>query len=152
MTATLLQNLSDAGVQLAIGDTGKLKVTGDQSAVDRWLPEIRTHKPELIALLQDTHQGTSPPLTSEQHADIQEAIEERAAILEFDAGLPRTQAEAQATNAMRVYRYCVTDKPQDWLVMIAPGCDLEEARRTLVGRFGAERLIDVQFHQPEGTR
>jgi hypothetical protein len=67
----LLQNLSDAGVQLAIGDTGKLKVSGDQSAVDRWLPEIRTHKPELIALLQGTHQGTPPPLTSEQHADIQ---------------------------------------------------------------------------------
>jgi hypothetical protein len=83
-----------------------------------------------------------------RHHPIQEAIEERAAILEFDADLPRTQAEAQATNAMRVYRYRVTDKPHDWLVMIAPGCDLEEARRILIGRFGETRLIDVRESTP----
>ena len=151
MTAILLQSLSDAGVQLTIGDTGKLKVSGDQSAVDRWLPDIRTHKPELIALLQGTCQGNQqpPPLTPDQQADIQEAIDERAAILEFEAGLPRPEAETQATSAMRVYRYRVTDKPNDWLVMIAPGCDLEEARRTLIARFGSERLLEVQIHRPE---
>lgn len=151
MTAALLQNLSDAGLQLIVGDTGQLKVSGDQSAVDRWLPAIRTHKLDLIALLQGIDKGNQPPppLTPDQHADIQEAIEERAAILEFDADQPRPEAEIQAANAMRVYRYRLTEKPNDWLMMIAPGCDLEEARRALVGRFGAERLMDVQAHRPE---
>jgi hypothetical protein len=45
---------------------------------------------------------------------------------------------------MRVYQYRLTDKPDTWLTMLAPGCDLDEARRSLVLRFGPERLIDVR--------
>jgi hypothetical protein len=43
---------------------------------------------------------------------------------------------------MRVYRYRLIDKPDTWLTMIAPDCDLEEARRSLRLRFG-ERLAAV---------
>jgi hypothetical protein len=43
-----------------------------------------------------------------------------------------------------VYRYRLTDKPDSWLTMIAPGCDLEEARRTVVLKFGAGRVLDVE--------
>jgi hypothetical protein len=46
---------------------------------------------------------------------------------------------------MRVYRYGLLDKPGTWLTMIAPDCDLEEARRSLVLRFG-ERLTAVVEH------
>ncbi|MBK1716671.1 hypothetical protein [Thiocystis violacea] len=88
-----------------------------------------------------------PALSGLDQAAIHEAIEERAAILEHEAHLPRPQAETQAARAMRVYRYRLTDHP-DWLTLIAPGCDLEEARRALVSRFGAERVLDIQAHQP----
>jgi len=46
-------------------------------------------------------------------------------------------------SRMSVYRYRLTDKPGTWLVLIAPGCDLDEARRVLENQFGAERLIEV---------
>ena len=46
---------------------------------------------------------------------------------------------------MRVYRYRLIDKPDTWLTMIAPDCDLEEARRSLRLRFG-ERLAAVVEH------
>ena len=92
-----------------------------------------------------------PPLTPTQRRDLQEAVDERAAILEFDAGQPRLQAEMQARNALRVYRYRVTDRPTEWLTLIAPGCDLDEARQTLIQRFGAERVIEV-VPQPRARR
>jgi len=47
---------------------------------------------------------------------------------------------------MRVYRYRLIDKPDTWLTMIAPDCDLEEARRSLRLRFG-ERLTAVVEHR-----
>lgn len=90
-----------------------------------------------------------PPLTADQQADIREVIDERAAILEYEAGTPRPEAEARAASAMRVYRYRLTDRPADWLVMIAPGCDLDAALRTLIARFGSERLLEVQIHRVE---
>ena len=92
-----------------------------------------------------------PPLTPTQRRDLQEAVDERAAILEFDAGQPRLQAEMQARNALRVYRYRVTDRPTEWLTLIAPGCDLDEARQTLIQRFGVERVIEV-MRQPLAHR
>lgn len=53
-------------------------------------------------------------------------------------------AQTQAERATRVYRYRVTDHPNDWLTLIAPGCDLEEARAELQWRFGAARLLAVE--------
>lgn len=98
-------------------------------------------------LIQPTN--APPPLAPADREAIEEAIEERAGILEFDAGLSRHVAETQATEAMRVYRYRLTDRP-GWLVLIAPGCDLAEARRTLVATFGAARLVDLTPH-PDPT-
>ncbi len=34
-----------------MGESGNLKLIGEQSEIDRWLPEIRAHKAELIAYL-----------------------------------------------------------------------------------------------------
>ncbi len=73
---------------------------------------------------------------------VQEAIEERAAITEYDGGLPRGEAETQAKARMRVYEYKLTDGPR-WLVMLAPGCDLLEAQRSLRQKFG-ERFVSVR--------
>jgi hypothetical protein len=73
---------------------------------------------------------------------IREHLEERAAIQEYDGGLTRKQAETKARRNMRVYQYRLTDSPESRLIMIAPGCDLEEARENLCKRFG-DRLLDV---------
>lgn len=51
MTAALLFDLSAAGVKVRMDEQGTLKASGDQAALDRWLPEIRTHKAEILALL-----------------------------------------------------------------------------------------------------
>lgn len=142
--AALLSDLTAAGIHLVVTERGTLHYRGDQTYVDRWLPEIRACKDQLVALLRNS----PPPLTPNQRADIQEAIDERAAILEYEAGIPRPKAEARAASAMRVYRYRLTDRGADWLVMIAPGCDLDEARKTLIARFGIERLVEVQIHRP----
>ena len=149
--ATLLADLEAQGIELTLTEHGTLRYRGDKAAVDGWLPEIRDHKPELIGLLRDRHPAAIPPLTAEQQTDIAEAIAERAAIMEYDGGLPHQQAEVQAARAMRVYRYRVTDHPLEWLTLIAPGCDLEEARQTLIWRFGAHRLIDVLEHGEKGA-
>jgi hypothetical protein len=141
MSADILREISASGVELAIGETGNLKVTGDRIEVERWLPKIRAHKPELLALLS----GADPmPLSPADREAIREAISERAAIREIDGGEDRATAEREARSAMRVYHYRLTDKPDTWLTMIAPGCDLADARRSLVLRFGAERLVDVR--------
>lgn len=39
------------GVRLFLTQTGTVKMRGEQSVIDRWLPVIREHKPAVIALL-----------------------------------------------------------------------------------------------------
>ena len=86
-----------------------------------------------------------------QHDEaIAEHLAERAAIMEYDGGLPREQAETEARRALRVFKYRITDGPDSWLILIAPGCDLEEARKSLQRRFG-KRLMDVQAYTPKGA-
>jgi len=92
-----------------------------------------------------------PALTSEDHEAIAEAIAERAAVREYDGGEHRDVAERNARASMRAFRYRLTDKPRSWLVLIAPSCDLTEARRHLALRFG-ERLLDVVEHRPGMVR
>lgn len=86
-----------------------------------------------------------PPLTDEDQASITEAVVERAAIMEFDGGLPRDQAEHQARSSMRVYRVLVgmMDTDPRWCTLLAPGCDMAEAQRAAVAQFGAERVLEV---------
>ncbi|WP_295389892.1 hypothetical protein [uncultured Thiodictyon sp.] len=55
--ATLARARAD-GVTLALDPAGKLKVRGTDAAVARWLPEVRAHKPALLAILSGT--GPAP--------------------------------------------------------------------------------------------
>jgi hypothetical protein len=74
--------------------------------------------------------------------NIRDSIEERAAIMEFDGGLSRQDADVAATNAMRVYCYRVTDKPDSELVTLKPNVELTEATQELKERYG-DRLLSV---------
>jgi len=82
---------------------------------------------------------------TEHDEAIHEHLEERAAIQEYDGGLTRKQAETEALRTLRVFQYRLTDTPDSWLVLIAPGCDLDEARESLRARFGT-RLLDTRKH------
>ncbi len=53
------------------------------------LDRLASHKPGIMALLRPGDDGWSPE-------DWRACYDERAAILEFDGGLPRTEAEARA--------------------------------------------------------
>lgn len=76
------------GVTLRL-DGGKLKVIGETAVVNRWLPLIREHKPEMIDALKVGADDTVEPFD-------REAFEERAGIAEFDGGLSREDAESLA--------------------------------------------------------
>lgn len=122
----LLHLLVERGFRLTV-DGETLRVAPAAKLDEALRLEIASNKASLLDLL------TPPALTTEERENIAEAIEERAAIREFDAGEDRATAEAKAISAMRVFRLLVamSEGQEDrWLTMLAPGCDLAEAERT----------------------
>lgn len=134
----LLHLLVERGFRLTV-DGETLRVAPAAKLDEALRQEIACHKAALLDLL------APPTLTPEEQDDIAEAVEERAAIREFDAGEDRATAEAQAVSSMRVYRLLVSmgeGQADRWLTMLAPGCDLAEAERTARLKFGS-RLLAV---------
>jgi hypothetical protein len=77
-----------AGVELALdGDDLALKAASAPPAAV--LDALSRHKAEIVVLLRPAEDGWSPE-------DWQVFFDERAGIVEFDGGLPRGEAEAQA--------------------------------------------------------
>lgn len=99
------------GVTLRL-DSGKLKITGDATAVNRWLPLIREHKDDLLAEMR-----VGAATTVVEPID-REAWEERAAIAEYDGGLIRADAEAVAwaEDDRRRCRQCLNLKGEACLI------------------------------------
>lgn len=53
MTPTLIiEQVAAEGIRLTLGENGKIKATGDQVVVTRWLPIIQAQKPGILAALQ----------------------------------------------------------------------------------------------------
>jgi hypothetical protein len=50
----ILQQTLEDGVTISIYGEGKIKVAGDQEAVETWLPMITSNKAELLAALSPT--------------------------------------------------------------------------------------------------
>jgi len=143
----LIGALRAAGLTLALEDTA-LKVRGPTEAVAQWTPVLRQHKAALLELL------TPPALDAADRHAIAEALEERAAIREFDAGESRPLAEAQAHTAMRCYRILVTmDDPQPprWVTLVAPGLSLADARHDAEGRFWG-RVLEIHEQVAGGVQ
>lgn len=134
--------MSSADIRVSLGPTGEtLDIDAPAPLTDEQRSFLRSHKPALIAYLREIE--TPPPLSPAEREAIAEAIEERAAIHQYDAGMTRKDAEEAANLAMRAYRYRLTDRPRDWLTLITPGCDLSEARRWLEQKFTAARVLTV---------
>ena len=79
--------------------------------------------------------------------NIREQIEERAAIMEYDGGLSRHDAERAAVKAIRVFCYRVREKPDSELVAIMPNTSLAEAHESLSLRYG-DKLLAVYENTP----
>jgi len=69
---------------------GKLKISALEPLPENLMNEIKNAKPELLAIF-----ATIPPGLE---SSWQELFEERAAIMEFDGGLSRKEAEKEAFN------------------------------------------------------
>ncbi len=138
-----LGRMIEAGVNIR-ADDGKLIAESNAPLTDRQRGFIKSHKTELLKLLAS---APPPSLTTEEHKGIQEAIDERAAIREYEAGEPRCVAEHEARKAMRVYRYRLTTS-KGWCTLVAPGWSPEDAERDLRGRY-EERFIELVKHIPQ---
>jgi len=51
--------------------------------------------------------------------------------------------EPETVAPMRTFHYRLIDTPETWLVLLAHGCNVTEARNVLVQTFGAERVAEV---------
>jgi hypothetical protein len=130
--ATLLKRAARAGVTLW-ADGGAIRYQGPREALAWLLPELKAHKPDILAALgapalsavspdfaarlspedlADTAAGDTPLATVqafEQAAiqseaeDLREFFEERAGILEHYAGLARPEAELEAARITATY-------------------------------------------------
>ena len=132
--------LHAAGILMrARGD--RLSVASRAPLTDQQRAWIRAHKVDLLQLLGGAVSASPKPT-----AEDQEANAGRATGCGPDGGESSEAATGEERFAMRVYRYRLIDKPDSWLTMIAPDCNLEEARRSLRLRFG-ERLTAVVEHR-----
>lgn len=130
-TTNILAQLRAAGLNLEVDATGRLLVWPP----DRITPELRAtiqaHRDALIAGL----------LNQEQNA--LEAYEERAGILEYDVGMTRPEAEAEAARLV-VVRFKLTDPPGDrGGSVITATASAEDVIAALKVRY-AERLMYAQ--------
>jgi len=135
-----LTQMKAAGILMrARGD--RLSVASRAPLTNQQRAWIRAHKVELLRLLTE-----AVPSGAELKGEDWETIEERATFRTLDGGASGKAAAEQPPSSMRVFRYRLLDKPDIWLTMIAPDCDLDEARRSLALRFG-EKLTTVVEHR-----
>jgi|GEM_PF-1834169 len=137
----VVTQMQRAGFALQIGGEEKLLVSPIDKLTKKQRDFLKANKQDLIKTLS---QHQTPKLSNDDLDNIKEHLDERAAIQQFDGGLSQSEAERQAESNMRVFHYRITDYPDSWMVMIAPGCDLDEAKRTVNAKFGNDRVIDIR--------
>jgi hypothetical protein len=93
--ALALKTAHAVGVHVRI-DGDDLELEAPAQPPQAVLELLSSHKADILRLLRPANDGWSPE-------DWRVFFEERAAILEFDGGLPRAEAEARA------FAYCVTE-------------------------------------------
>lgn len=54
----ILERATGEGVSIALSSTGVVRVTGDQSTVERWLPAIREYKANILSELHRERRRT----------------------------------------------------------------------------------------------
>ena len=51
----IIEQVRADGVQLVLSPNGKIKASGGEGVINRWLPIIREHKPGIVAALQSAN-------------------------------------------------------------------------------------------------
>ena len=127
----ILNDINNAGLNISlVGD--QLRIANPEKLNDSLRDLIRANKSEIIKYFSNT----------QLLQDIRERTEERSAIMEFDGGLSRQDADAAAVKSMRVYCYRVKSKPNSELTVIMPNTELPEAIEKLKEKYG-DRLLSV---------
>jgi ArsR family metal-binding transcriptional regulator len=133
----VLNEINQAGLIISLAGE-QLNIANPKKLTDGLRNLIRTNKQDIVRQLSTTNAAKANELLQ----DIRDQIEERVAIMEFDAGLSRHDAEQAAIKAIRVYCYRVKEKPDSELVAIMPNASLSEAHESLRLRYG-NRLLAV---------
>ena len=155
----LFEQCRRSGVILGMDGLGRLAVRGDEAEVYRLLPAIRQHKPGLLRLLASGKNAPAPgawlpgnaaePPTGPDWDDMREFAEERAAIMEYDGGMPRTQAVREAIRRACV-KYRLTDlygdppAPGGGFAIGADSESTEDLKTELLNRYGG-RLLSLEI-------
>jgi hypothetical protein len=127
-----LSKIQSAGFVVSLVG-GNLSVTPTKiDLTDTQRTFIKKHKQAIIRQLSNT----------QLQQNIREQIEERAAIMEFDGGLSRADADVAATRSINVFLYRTTEKPNSELTVIMGDTNLDEAIEKLKNQFG-DKLISV---------
>jgi len=92
---SIIRGAAADGVALAISAAGNIRAKGDRLAVIRWAQVVRQHKQEILNALRRSLSQLAPQVLD------RDAFEERAAIMEYDGGLPRHESERFAAEAQR---------------------------------------------------
>jgi hypothetical protein len=134
--ATALKAARDASIELGIdGDDLLLEAVSEPPTAT--IEDLSRHKAEIIELLRPNKDGWSAE-------DWQLFFEERAAVAEFDGGLPRKNAEAQAFECCVVKWLDLNPTPS------APGhcawCGQSESRDAVVP-YGTEPGTHIWLHR-----
>jgi len=96
--AALVRRAIDAGIVLRVRGE-RLLLSGDSRPNEDLLQTLRTEKPAVLAYLRG--------LALRTEEDWSAFYDERAGIMEFDGGLPRTEAEAKAAEEVEQLRMVV---------------------------------------------
>jgi len=104
----LLNHLRSAGLVLALTPTGGLHVTPRSALTDEHRSAIRTARDALVAVLQAEAMQPAEAM--------REAFEERAAIMEYEGGLARIEAERLAGLQPEQSTQADTDTSAWWLL------------------------------------
>lgn len=80
-----------------------------------------------------------------------EAIEERAAIREYDGEEDRESAERSARAEMHVYRYLL-DGRDLWATVVTSDADAQQAKKSLAMRYPGRVIEVVEMFDERGTQ
>ena len=100
--AALINAARAAGITMKV-DGERLVLAAPERPDDRLLEDLRREKPAIVAYLRDVAAWTEE--------DWQALFDERAAIMEFDGGLPREEAETAAASEVSLLRSLVRLRP-----------------------------------------
>ncbi len=132
--AAIIKEATADGVNFSLSLAGTIKATGEQTAVNRWLPIIRDNKPAIVAALRATNEPVDPEaaLVAGRHgltlAELKEAAGEDWPDIEHDSKAMEAMAKALQLQRMRergevpAHYTATTTCARCGMVPIFPGC------------------------------